>query len=144
MPYEKNFVIRSSLRVLNIGFRLNEIYANWKNNEMIIMHVGCSRTYNVNMKSSHDRSQRPYLLGCFNSKTRTSLKTKLLFYVFRAFQFSRLFPPRKLLTDRQRTVCILAFPSFVNVLILHLLPFSTSYFCSAAFKSILFRLSISE
>ena len=83
--------------------------------------------------------------GSFSSKTRTSLKSSY-FFMFKSVLIFQPFPPRKLLTDTNslRTVCILAFPSFVNMLILHLLPFSTSYFCSAAFKSMLSRLSVSE
>ena len=34
-------------------------------------------------------------------KTWTSAKMQLLFHVFRSFQFSSIFPPRKLLTDKQ-------------------------------------------
>ena len=74
--------------------------------------------------------------GSFGSKTWTSLKTMFPFLYFRSSRFSSLFPTRKLLTDRQ-------IPSFVNMHCI-LLPFSTSYFCSAAFKSLLLRLSVSE
>ena len=78
----------------------------------------------------------------FSSKTRTSLKTQLLISVFRAFNFPSFSLPESCsLTDRfLRIVCILAFPSFMNVLILHFASHldSTSYFWSAAFKIILF------
>ena len=74
-------------------------------------------------RKQHFFFKRPViLLGSFSSKTRTSLKTQLLSYVFRAIIIFQPLPSQKAAyrqTKSLKIVSILAFPSLLNVLIFH-------------------------
>ena len=61
------------------------------------------------------------VLGCFSSKVRTSLKTRLLFCFFEHFKFPTfsLLESCSQTTNFQKTVYILAFHHLLNLLILH-------------------------
>ena len=87
------------------------------------------------------------LKGSFSSKTRNSLKTQLLFYVLEHSNFLAVpFPescshtdqfPKNSLRPRIFIICECAHIAFC-------FPCRCPILCSAAFKSILFRLSVSE
>ena len=75
----------------------------------------------VHLAENHSATQCLVILGCFSRRTRTSLKTQLLFKFSEHSNFQP-FPSQKAAyrqTNSLRTACILAFPLFVNVLILH-------------------------
>ena len=73
-----------SKRKMQQQYNKNLRYINYSEGQQVWLKVKHYKT-GENRKLVHRRDGRPWkVIGCFSSKTRTSLKTQLLFYVFRA------------------------------------------------------------